>query len=78
MTKKLFCPNCDSNRIIPLPIERGLHVCPDCRTRQFLTENTEWRRDFYGEAQWEKMASYTNKTYEEIFDAEYSYFSQKK
>lgn len=75
---KLFCPNCDSNRIISIPIDANLYVCPDCKTRHYLNENFEWRRDFYGEAQWEKMASYANKTYEEIFNAEYDYFSTNK
>lgn len=71
------CPNCESVRIIRLPIAKDLFLCPDCKTRHYLVENT-WKRDFYGEIEWEKMAKYADQSYEQVVETEYSYFSTRK
>lgn len=71
-----FCPNCDSNRFISLPNNKKIFICPDCKTRHL--QNTDgWSRDFYGEADWTKMAGYVKKSYEEVFQSEYEYALSK-
>ena len=72
-----YCPNCESLKIIRLPIAKNLYLCPDCKTRYYLTEN-EWRRDFYGEIEWQKMGSYVGQTYEQVVETEYAYFCPKR
>lgn len=76
MTFDSYCPNCDSIKIIKLPIAKNLYLCPDCKTRHYL-ENKQWKRDFYGEVEWQKMASYVNQTYEQLVESEYKYFFEK-
>lgn len=74
---KIFCPECDSNRILKLPYTKNVYICPDCKTRHFRLEDNEWKRDFYGEKEWEKMGSYAGLSYEQVVEQEYNVFSQK-
>jgi hypothetical protein len=77
-----YCPKvgCESYNFLELPYGDNWFLCGDCLTRWILdTETGMWTRDFYGEAEWSKMASYEaiNRTYEEVAIVEFEYARSK-
>lgn len=76
----MTCPKCDSVKLVSLPYNSEVYICPDCYTRHIYNHrDTSWSRDFMGEEQWKKMASYesVNQTYEEVFRKEYEFATRR-
>lgn len=72
----MFCPKCDSARIISLPHQKEMHLCRDCSSQHTLKQGV-WKRDFYAEAQYVKMASQLGIELEQLIEDEYTYASRR-
>jgi NMD protein affecting ribosome stability and mRNA decay len=73
----MFCPKCESARIVSLPQQKEMHLCRDCCSQHTLKDGV-WRRDFYAEAQYEKMASQIGVEVAQLVEDEYAYASSRK
>ncbi len=76
----MFCPNvsCESDNFVKLPYGDNWFVCGDCLTRwDFDPKSDTWTRNFWAEAEWAKMASYVDKTYQEAVATEVEYARSK-
>jgi len=66
----------DTENLVKLPYSNNVFLCSETFHRWIRTEKAGevgWERDYYGEADWEKMASYVSKTYEEVAKQELHY-----
>ena len=74
----MFCPDeeCGSSRALVLPYNQRRLICSSCFSVFKLEGSQNWARDYYAEKEWEKMASYLGKTYQEVLRDEYRNFSQ--
>ena len=68
----MFCPKCDSPHIVSLPQQKEMHLCRDCSAQHALKQGV-WKRDFYAEAQYEKMASQLGIEVTKLVEDEYNY-----
>jgi hypothetical protein len=58
--------------LVKLPWAEEVFVCPKDLSR-WLKKGDAWSRDYHGEADWEKMAKYVGKTYDEVAQKEVDY-----
>jgi len=63
----------DTAELVKLPYGDDVFICPTTLHRWISSGNLSWERDYYGEAEWEKMASYVNQSYEEVAGQELQY-----
>lgn len=62
--------------LVKLPFGENCYICPTTLHRFTKSEDERgeaWTRDYHGESDWEKMASYVSKTYEEVAQQELQY-----
>lgn len=62
----------DKKDLVSIPYDSDIYLCGETKTRWRLVGD-DLIRDYDGEEEWQKMAAYVNKSYEEVFDEVFSY-----
>ena len=66
-----------SEELVKLPFGQNFYICPTTLHRFIKSEDSgrgeAWARDYHGESDWEKMAAYVNKSYEDVAQQELQY-----
>jgi len=63
--------------MVKLPSFEDVYLCPITLQRWFHHRDDSWERDLNGEDEWRKMASYVDKTYEEVAKGELEYAKRR-
>ena len=61
----------DTQKLVELPYDQGVFLCPLTMTRWTKLSDGEYSRDLTGEDDWREMAAYVNTTYEQVFKEAY-------
>lgn len=67
----------NEDQMVKLPYSDNIYLCPETLQR-WVNVDGSWERDFEGENDWKKMASYVGDTYSALATRELNYARSKK